>query len=122
MAITYTTDPDTAVIEFTVSEHISKEDYETVIEPMQDFIDTHGTVRMIEIVESFPSFDPAILLPGIRFDIRNIRHISHVAVVSDIGWFSPVVRAAGALISSQMRTFPMEALDEARDWVRTADR
>ncbi len=121
MTLTYHEDADSKVVEFSVSGHISREDYDAVITPLQGFIDAHGTVRMIEIVQHFPTFDPGILLPGIRFDIRNLKHISHVAVVTDIGWMSPMVRAAGALISTRMRVFPAAELEAARAWVRDAE-
>lgn len=121
MTVTYREDDATGVAEFRVVDHISRADYEPLVASLQDFIDRHGSVRIIEIVETFPGFDPSILLPGLRFDIRNIRHISHVAVVSDMGWLSPVVKAAGSLVSTKIRLFGMAELDEARAWIVTAD-
>lgn len=121
MPITYIEHPDTKTVEFTVEGHMSREDYDTVITPMQAFIDTHGTIKMIEVVKSFTGFDPSILLPGVAFDIRNIMHISHVAVVSDIGWFSPFIHAASAVTPIQMRSFAMRDIDKARAWLTAPD-
>ncbi|MCC1493964.1 STAS/SEC14 domain-containing protein [Cognatishimia sp. F0-27] len=121
MTLTYSEDPAAKLMEFTVSGHLGREEYDAVIEQVQAFIDTHGTVRMIEVIESFPTFDPSILLPGIRFDIKNLSHISHVAVVTDIGWLSPITRAAGAFMSTKMRVFETKDIEAARDWVRTAE-
>ena len=73
-----------------------------------------------EIVESFEGFDPSILWPGIKFDWQNIQHISHVAVVTDIGWMGPMSKAAGALISTKLRVFDMDDVDEARAWIASA--
>ena len=120
MPVTYTENPATKTVEFTVSGHMSRADYDKVIAPMEKFIETHGTVKMIEVVESFSGFDPSILLPGIQFDIRNIRHISHVAVVSDIAWFSPFIRLASAVTPIQMRSFALADLDAARAWLAEA--
>ncbi len=120
MSITYSEDDATRTAEIVVNGKVTKEDYEAAIAPMQAFIDQHGTVKFIEIVESFGGLDPSILWPGMKFDWQNIRHISHVAVVSDLGWIGPMSKAAGALISSQVRFFDMDDLDEAREWVRTA--
>ncbi|BBU58724.1 hypothetical protein KU6B_49890 [Mameliella alba] len=121
MTIEYQEDDATKVVEFHITGHISHADYAPLVDRLQDFIDRNGTVRMIEVVEHFPTFDPSILIPGLKFDIRNIRYITHVAVVSDMGWISPVVKAAGALISTKIRTFGMAELEAARDWVRSAD-
>lgn len=121
MPITYTEHPDTKTVEFTVEGHMSRADYDKVVTPMQAFIDTHGTIKMIEVVKSFTGFDPTVLLPGVAFDIRNIRHISHVAIVSDISWFSPFIQAASAVTPIQMRSFAMKDIDKARAWVATPD-
>lgn len=121
MTIEYHEDDAAKLVEFHVKGHVSREVYEPLVTRLQDFIDRNGTGRMVEVVESFPTFDPWILIPGLKFDFRNIRYITHVAVVSDIGWMSPVVKAAGALISTRIRTFGMDELDAARDWVRSAD-
>jgi SpoIIAA-like len=81
--------------------------------------DWHGTIKMIEVVESFDGFDPSVIWPGIKFDFKNIRNISHVAVVSDIGWLSPLAKAAGALLSTKLRAFSISELDDAREWIKS---
>ena len=90
MAITYTEFPEKKRVEFTVSGQITKADYDSIAGPMEAFIDAHGTVQMIEVVDHFSGFDPGLLLPGLRFDIKALPHISHIAVVTDIGWLSPI--------------------------------
>lgn len=120
MTIRYTEYPAQKTAEFAVQGYVTRQDYDDVLEPLQHFIDRHGRIRMIEIIESFDGFDPSVLLPGIRFDIRNLRYISHVAVVSDIGWISPLVKAAGALLSTKVRMFDLDQLPEARTWIREA--
>jgi len=56
-----------------------------------------------------------------KFDMKNIRHISHCAVVSDVGWFSPMSKAAGAFMSTKLRTFNMDEIDAARAWLKDPD-
>ena len=85
MTIEYREDDATRTAEVLVRGKITMEDYTAAVEPMQAFIDRHGTVKFIEVIESFSGFDPAVLWPGIKFDWRNISQISHVAVVSDLG-------------------------------------
>lgn len=119
MSLSYHEDPSSRTVECRIDGRLTKADYDRVITPMQAFIDRHGQVRVIEVVESFAGFDPAVLIPGIKFDLRNLSHISRVAIVSDIGWFSPLVRAASALTAVEMRMFRMDQLEEARDWARS---
>lgn len=120
MTLGYTEYADDIVVEVRLDGRINRDEYDACIEKLQDFIDAHGTIRMVEIIDSFTGFDPSTLWEGLKFDFRNIKHISHVAVVSDIGWISPASKAAGALISTQLRTFDTAHLGAAREWVRAA--
>ncbi len=117
--LTYAEYPEDKVIELCLEGRVTREDYNACVGQLQDFIDAHGTVKMGEITDSFTGFDPSTIWDRIKFDFRNIKHISHVAVVSDIGWISPASKAAGARISTQLRMFDMDHPQEARDWVRT---
>ena len=120
MTISYTECDTSKVAEIVVSGRITSEDYEQAVTRMQAFIDRHGSVKLVESVESFSGFDPSVIVPGIKFDWKNIQHISHVAVVTDIGWMGPLSKAAGALISTKLRTFDLAHLEEARSWIADA--
>lgn len=43
------------------------------------------------------------------------------AVVSDIGWISPISKAAGAFMSTKLRTFILNDLNKAREWLNNPD-
>jgi len=117
LPVTYTEIPDKHRVEFTISGHLSKEDYDAVIAPLQAFIDRHGTIQIIEIVESFGGFDPSVLLPGLKFDLQNIQHVSHAALVTDVGWMGPIAMATSRLVPTKMRTFALAEIDAARAWL-----
>lgn len=121
MTIRYEENDKTKTVIMTVSGKITAEDYQAAIEPMQAFIDKHGTVRFVEVIESFHGFDPSIIWDGIKFDWINIQHISHVAVVSNWGWLSPLSKAAGYVMGTKLRTFGLDDLEEARQWAETTD-
>jgi len=117
MSLGYAEYPDDRLIELTVNGRVSVKDYEAVAEPLQAFLDAHGPVRLLDVVHHVGLPDPAILLPGARFKWRNADRVSHIAVVSDLGWVSPVVRTFGALFPVVMRCFPLAEKEAARAWL-----
>ena len=120
MPITYAEDPDAPIVEIWVSGKVTLDDFNEIAPKVQAFIDRHGTIKLIEVIEDLKGFEISMLLPGIKFDIQNLRHISHVALVSDIAWMSPLTKAASALMSTQLRTFDLADLGEARNWIRSS--
>ncbi|WP_158623210.1 STAS/SEC14 domain-containing protein [Pseudorhodobacter sp. E13] len=120
MATSYRTIPETKTFEFTVSGKVTSEDFDALAGPMADFVEKHGKIRLLEIIEDFQGFDPMMLWKGMKFDIKIIPHITHCAVVSDMGWISPLTKAAGAFMATKLRTFDLEELDAARAWLAEA--
>ena len=120
MTLTYSEDDSTKTAMITVSGMITRDDYDAVMVPIQAFIDKHGSINFIEVIESLSGFEPSIIWPGLKFDIANLKHINRVAVVSDLGWISPFTKAAGYFMSTKLRMFDLADLDEAQAWIRSS--
>ncbi len=122
MTLSYIEYPETKTVEIQVEGDITREEFDTVIADMDRFIQDHGTVKLLETVATFNvGLDMYMLWEGMKFDMKNIRHISHCAVVSDIGWISPMSKAAGAFMSTKLRTFKMDEVEAARAWLKKPD-
>lgn len=121
MPLTYREDDANKLIELDVRGKITKEDYDAIVPKVKAFIDKHGTIRMLEVVEDFEGFETSVLWPGIKFDIQHLKYISLVAVVSDTGWIGALAKAAGSFMSTKLRTFELDHLDDARAWLRNPE-
>ncbi|TFH08974.1 MAG: STAS/SEC14 domain-containing protein [Nitrosomonadales bacterium] len=121
MTTMYKEIPEQKTVEFIIYGKVTKEDFDQISEKLHKFIEAHGTIKLIEVIQSFEGFDPSVIWDGIKFDIQHLRFISHCAVVSDNGWISPISKAAGAFISTKLRTFSLVQLDEARQWLKSPD-
>lgn len=122
MALLYNEYPDTRTMEIHVDGKVSHAEFDATISAMNAFIQTHGTVKLLEAVVSFKvGVDVSMFWEGLKFDMKNIRHISHCAVVSDIGWISPMSKAAGAFMSTKLRTFNLDEIGAARAWLEAPD-
>lgn len=122
MTLSYIEHPDTKTVELHVDGKVTQEEFDSVIKDMGRFIQNYGKVKLLEKITTFKvGMDMHMLWEGMKFDMKNIRHISHCAVVSDIGWLSPVSKAAGALVATKLRTFSMDEIDAARAWLKDPD-
>lgn len=120
MTVTYKEIPEEKTVELTVSGKVTKEDFNRISTQFEAFIDQHGEIKLIEIISDFKGFDPSVVWDGLKFDMKHIKNISHCAVVSDIGWMTPLAKTAGALVSTKLRTFDMNQVDEAKNWLKAA--
>jgi hypothetical protein len=120
MATSFRMIPETKTFEFTVSGKVTMEDFNALSGPLEDFAEEHDKIKLLEIIEDFQGFDPMMMWQGMKFDLKIIPHISHCAVVSDMGWISPLTKAAGAFMATKLRTFDLEELDAARAWLAEA--
>ncbi|MEM1360273.1 MAG: STAS/SEC14 domain-containing protein [Pseudomonadota bacterium] len=115
------TDPETAIVTLEAEGKITVEDFDRIAPEIEAFISAHGTIRLLEIVQSFEGVNAELLWRGLKLDRKLLPHISHCAVVSDIGWMTPLAKAAGAVISTKLRTFAMADLEDAKSWVANPD-
>lgn len=121
MTTTYKEIPEQKTAEIIVDGKVTKEDFDQITGQLHKFIETHGKIKFLEVIKNFKGFDPSVIWDGIKFDMQHLRFISHCAVVSDIGWISPISRAAGAFMSTKLRTFSLDQLNEARQWIKNPD-
>lgn len=121
MTIIYKEIPEEKSVELYVEGKVTQEGFDRITGQLHQFIETHGKIKLLEVVQNFEGFDPSMLWDGIKFDMKHIPNISHCAVVSDIGWISPVAKAAGGFISTKLRTFSLCQLEEAKTWLRNPD-
>ena len=121
MACIYTEHDTAPVVEICVLGRLTQHDMDEILPKLDAFIDTHGKIRLIEVVERFDGADSGAILDGLKFDIAHLRHITHAAVVSDIGWVGVVTRAASMIMPVTIRTFPKSEWDAAKTWAETVD-
>ena len=116
MACIYTEHETLPVAEIRVDGHVTEHDMDEILPRMEAFIERHGTIRIIEVIERLEGFDPTTILDGMKFDIKHLRNISHAAIVSDIPWVSFMTTAVALVMPVTVRMFPMSRTDEARRW------
>ena len=86
MACIYTEHETAPVVEIRVIGRVTEHDMDETIPKLETFIEKHGTIRIVEVIERFEGFDITTSFDGMKFDIKHLGDVSHAAIVSDIGW------------------------------------
>lgn len=117
MACTYIEHEVLPIVEIRVIGRVTEHDMEEILPKLEAFIDKHGTIRLLEVIERFDGFDPTTILDGMKFDLKHITDVTHVAVVSDVPWVSFMTSAAAMVMPITVRVFGLAHIDEARKWL-----
>ncbi|GAA2496894.1 STAS/SEC14 domain-containing protein [Streptomyces sp. NPDC059506] len=98
---------------------VSKNDYETVIEPLVDSARKEGRrIRFLyEFGPEFRSFTPGAGWEDLKVGFGLMRLLDGCAVVTDTAWIRESSRLAGFLMSCPVRVFGTRERDEAVRWL-----
>ena len=118
MACLYTEDKDAPVAEIKVLGRVTEHDMDVIIPKLEAFIDRHGTIRLVEVIESLDGFDPTTILDGLKFDVKHMTDITHAAIFTDIPWLGFMTSVADVFMPIVVQKFGLDELEDARAWVR----
>ncbi|MBT8424784.1 MAG: STAS/SEC14 domain-containing protein [Silicimonas sp.] len=121
MACIYTEHDTLPIVELRVLGRVTEHDMDGIIPKLEAFIDRHGAIRILEVIERFDGFDPSTILDGMKFDLKHLSDVTHAAVVSDIPWVSFMTSAFATVMPLTMRVFTMDQMDAARSWIEAPD-
>lgn len=116
--MTFETDMEAGVIEFTIDGEVTRAEYDAATEAMDAVIARHGKLRGLAVVRDFAGMELAAWWKDISWGTSHLSKIARVAVVTDIAWIATATRATGWMVPGEHRVFALEALEAARDWVR----
>lgn len=98
---------------------VTKEDYETELEPM--IREARAAGRKLRLVyrfgPQFAGFTPSAAWEDAMVGLRSMRDFAACAIVSDIGWLRESTRVVGALLPFPVRIFADPDLHLAIDWL-----
>jgi stage II sporulation SpoAA-like protein len=116
-------DMPAGTIGFHASGKLSHGDYvDVLIPPLRAAVERGEKVRMLyQLGPDFHGIEPDAVWDGVKADIGlGIGHLStweRTALVSDEAWLSHLTDAIAWLVPGEMKTFPLAALDAAKQWL-----
>lgn len=100
---------------------ISATDYRDTLEPLvADKLKQHDKLKMLLVAGPyFDGFSAGALWDDTRFGFAHFTTFSKLALVTDHDWLRHAASLFGALMPTEVRVFPMEKLEDARQWIKT---
>ena len=116
--MTYQSDMDAGVIEFTVDGEVTRAEYDAAAAEMDAVIARHGKLSAVAVVRNFAGMELAAWWKDISWGATHITKLGRIAVVTDIGWIITACRATGWMMPGEQKIFTPEELEQARAWAR----
>ena len=111
-------DKTTGFAEITLDGGIERAEYEAVIAAIEDLLQSHDRLNVVGVVHKFGWAGPDVWMKDLVFHLTHRNWLNHFALVSDNDWVGAVTKFFAPLYPSEIRTFKLTGLDEARKWAR----
>lgn len=120
MSVKYIEHEDLKTVELIVDGKVSKDDFDEIVPQIENFIERHEKIKILEIIKSFTGVQLTALGEGILFDMKHFKNFTHCAVVCDDGWIGPFTRTMAPFFKIEIKTFHLNELKDARNWLENA--
>ena len=107
------------VLTITVSDNLTKEDYDRVLPELEKMLDMFGSLRFFIRLVDFTGFEIDALWEDIKFDYRHKNQYGRIAIVGDTKWEEWGARLSKLFFDSEMQFFYADQADKAWKWVNS---
>jgi hypothetical protein len=114
-------DVPAGVVGIRASGKLTKDDYESVLEPaLKEAIDS-GEARVLFVLPDFEGLEPEAWLEdvktGLGVELKNRSAWKKLAVVTGVDWVAKSMRLFAWAMPGELRVFEMDEMDKATEWV-----
>lgn len=108
----------TNIAEIMVDGKVTREDFDTIAPRLENFIEKHGTVRLLEEIRNFSGFELSLLWDNMKFSFGHMKNFDRVAVVTDKRWIKNWTKLGNTFINAEVEAFELDEIEDARAWLR----
>jgi hypothetical protein len=106
---------------FRANGEVTAGDYKQVLEPVLREAAEAGEVRMLYVIEDGFEMTAGAYgqdaKTGIELGFGHLKAWKRTALVTDVEWVARALRMIAWMAPGEVRVFPREGFEEARDWV-----
>lgn len=105
------------VVEVTVSDKLTKADYEKFRPEIEREIQQHGKIRILFQMHDFHGWDAGGLWEDLKFDAKHFNDIERLAMVGDKQWEKGMASFCKPFTTAKIRFFTPDEVVAARQWL-----
>jgi len=113
----YRENADAGVVEIAVEGRISREEFDEVAGKLENFIASHGKVRLLEVINDFEGIDASAFWDDLKFSLRHLNDFSRCAIVTRARWIKSWSKLVGSMFHCELAHFEPDKIEEARAWL-----
>ena len=115
--LSYKEHDNAQAVEILVKGRVLTEEFDRVASKLEAFINRHGQVRVLEIIEDFEGMDAVAFWHDIKFSLRHLKDFSRLAVVCPPETHHLWSSLVAPFMSCTVEHFAPGEEDAARDWL-----
>lgn len=115
--LSYKEHDNAQAVEILLKGRVSTEEFDGVASKLEAFINRHGQVRVLEIIQDFEGMDAAAFWHDIKFSLRHLRDFSRLAVVCPPDTHHLWSSLVAPFMSCEVEHFAPGEEEAARDWL-----
>lgn len=113
-------DSGDALVGLQVIGTLDKKDYELAMPQLEHKFREHGEINMLIELVGFTGVTPAAVWEDLKFDIKHLSDIRHLAVVGEHGWEKVMTKLTDLFMPGEARFF--ENTEDAHKWLEEKPR
>ncbi|MHC4196876.1 MAG: SpoIIAA family protein [Planctomycetota bacterium] len=111
-------DDENKIIELRVEGKITHDDFEACVKPLEEMIERHGKIKLLEEIVSFSGYELRALWDELKFDVSHWKNFSHCGVVTDKKWIRDFTKLAAPITGMEIKVYELEQIEKARRWLQ----
>jgi hypothetical protein len=116
------TDLSGTVVGFEAIGKVEADDYRNVLDPaVAKAVEAHGSVRLLLVLgDEYEGYAPGAMWQDTKVGLSDRKVWERIAVVSDHNRLTGALHLFAGMFPGELRTYPMDQLDEAKTWLGEA--
>lgn len=105
------------IAELVIGGAVTAEDYERVRPEFEDFVEEHGSVRLLLEARDLEDVGIRAVLEDLKLTTEYLRDFDRVALVSDARWHQVLAEVFGVLTPGEVETYELSERSAAEAWL-----